>query len=258
MTDDLGNDAVTTAMPARDVRCFPAMLSTEAEALSWARAGAKSGSLVVADYQASARGRSGWPWEIEAGRGIGFSVVLRPAITNAREGWGYVAASMALADIVADNATVEWPDTIEQLHKNPAAAVGIQVDPGVELVNWVVVTVLVNEASAPRAALLADCVKSIEHRMAQDPQIVLAHYRERCTTLGRRVRARLIPMSPGGPAIEGDAVDVLDDGALVLLTPRGNRVAIPPQNLGLLEEGGEPPTIPATAKTSTPSSHDGS
>ncbi|MDQ3430792.1 MAG: hypothetical protein M3467_00935, partial [Actinomycetota bacterium] len=61
------------------------------------------------------------------------------------------------------------------------------------------------------------------------------------STLGRAHTARLIPMGPGGPEVTGEAVDVLADGALVLLTARGNRVAVPPHNLGMLEE----PTGPA-------------
>jgi len=54
----------------------------------------------------------------------------------------------------------------------------------------------------------------------------------------------MIPMGPGGPEIIGEAVDVLADGSLVVLTARGSRVAVPPQNLGLLEEPVDPPEVP--------------
>ncbi len=51
-------------------------------------------------------------------------------------------------------------------------------------------------------------------------------------------------MGPGGPEINGEAVDVLADGSLVVLTARGNRVAVPPQNLGVLATPEGPLTLP--------------
>jgi len=54
----------------------------------------------------------------------------------------------------------------------------------------------------------------------------------------------MIPMGADGPEVVGEAVDVLGDGSLVVLTARGNRVAVPPQNLGLLETPQTPPELP--------------
>ena len=48
---------------------------------------------------------------------------------------------------------------------------------------------------------------------------VKAAYRAECSTLGRRVRLHL----PTGASVEGDAVDVSDDGALVVDTAGGTR-----------------------------------
>jgi len=59
-------------------------------------------------------------------------------------------------------------------------------------------------------------------------------------TLGRHVTALMIPVGPGGPEVTGEAVDVKDDGALVLLTARGSRVAVRPQHLGWLEKPADP------------------
>ncbi len=178
---------------------------------------------------------------------MGFSLVLRPEIPPLREGWGYVAASMGLADVVANGDTaLEWPDTVNHsATSDRVAAIGVYVHLGPDCIEWLVVTALVTDALPPRAPLLASCVAAIEQRMKDDETTVLADYRARCTTLRRMVRARLVPLGPGGPEITGEAVDVLSDGALVLLTQRGNRVAIPPQNLGLLG-GAEPDAEPAT------------
>lgn len=238
MTADLSIATVEAAMPGREIRVFPAMLSTESDAMAWARSGAPSGALVVADYQASARGRGGWPWTTEPGHGLGFSLVLRPDLPQAREGWGYVAASLGLAEIVADGDTaLVWPDTVIDTETAARlAAIGVYALLGPETVEWIVVTVLITEVPAPRATFLARCVAAIEKRLDQPEQTVLDDYKARCRTLTTMVRARMIPLGPGGPEVSGEAVDVLSDGALVLLTARGNRVAVPPQNLGLLED----------------------
>lgn len=239
---DLDLSALAPLLPGRSIRSYPAVLSTEADALAWARAGAHSGSVVVADYQASPRGRGGLPWEVEQGIGLGFSVVLRPELSDARQGWLYSVAAVALGDVLPgadDDDTVEWPDQIV-VDGTRAAAFGVATDVDPAGVRWAVVNVLVEEAAAPRGALLARVVEAIEERLAQDEATVLEDHRRRCATLGRTVRARLIPMGPAGVQIEGVVADVLADGALLIETERGSRVAVLPHHLGMLEDPDEP------------------
>ncbi|MDP9397432.1 MAG: hypothetical protein M3P96_06215 [Actinomycetota bacterium] len=242
MSSDLDPLEVAAALGRRPVRTYPAMLSTEPDAMAWARSGAPAGALVVADYQASPRGRGGWPWQVQAGRGLGFSLVLRPDLPPEREGWLYVAVSLALGDVLAgEDARFDWPDAVTSAAGTPTLArLGVYVQLGPHRTDWAVATVLVEDASPPRAPLLARLVAAVEARLAEPADPVLAAYRPRCVTLGRDVRARLIPLGPGGPEVTGEAVDVLADGALVLLTRRGNRVAVPPLNLGLLEPPEQP------------------
>lgn len=244
MKADLSTEAVRTAVGERAARAYPALLSTEVSAMAWARSGAPAGAVVVADYQASPRGRGGLPWLVQPGLGLGFSLVVRPALTAEREGWPYVAASLAIARVVGD-AEVDWPDAVvaSPSHR-PIARLGVHVELGPARTEWATVTVLVEDVRPPRAPLLGRLVEALEHCLAEEPEIVLTAYRSRCITLGRQVRARMIPMGPGGPEINGEAVDVLADGALVVLTPRGSRVAVPPQNLGLLEAPETPPVVP--------------
>lgn len=237
MSRDLDAAEVTAVLGERPVRAYPALLSTEAAAMAWARTGAPSGAVVVADYQVSPRGRGGLPWTVVAGEGLGFSLILRPTLPPEREGWPYVAASLAVAEALGDHARVEWPDTVlADDVEQPLARLGTYVEPGQDGTEWLTVTVLVEDAAAPRAPLLERLVLALERRLADDPDWVLAVARSRCTTIGRQVRARMIPMGADGPEVNGEAVDVLADGSLVVLTALGNRVAVPPQNLGLLEE----------------------
>ena len=235
MSPDLAPEQLAPDLADRPFRAYPALLSTEPEAMAWARSGAPAGAVVVADYQASPRGRGGWPWQVRPGRGLGFSMVLRPDLPPEREGWLYVVASLALADELGD-VGLGWPETVTTPDGDTVLArLGTFVHLGPARTDWAVATVLVEDARPPRGPLLARVAAALEARLAEPADEVLRQYRPRCTTLGRFVRARMIPLGPSGPSVAGKAVDVLADGALVLLTARGNRVAVRPPNLGVLE-----------------------
>lgn len=241
--EDLSAPVLGAVLGDRPLRAYPALLSTEADALAWARAGAPSGAVVVADYQVSPRGRSGRPWEVRPGEGLGFSVVVRPQLTAAREGWLYVAASAALADVLGEASSLTWPDELWTADAR-VGAVGVHAELGPDVVEWAVVTVLADAARPPRGDLLAGLLRAIEARLAGPDEAVLADYRSECGTLGRTVRARMIPMSPDGPQVVGEAVDVRTDGGLVVVTGRGSRVVVLPQHLGVLEDPATPGAAP--------------
>ena len=79
---DLSEEALAEAMPGRPLRRYVALLSTESDALAWARSGAPEGAVVVAEHQSAPRGRAGWPWNVPPGRNLGFSLVLRPQLPD--------------------------------------------------------------------------------------------------------------------------------------------------------------------------------
>jgi BirA family transcriptional regulator, biotin operon repressor / biotin---[acetyl-CoA-carboxylase] ligase len=237
---DLSPEALADALPGRPLRTYPAMLSTEADAQAWARAGAPAGALVVADYQASPRGRGGLPWQVRQGEGLGFSVVLRPRLAPEAEGWPYVAATDGLAALLSAETT--WPDEVWGRGQRRLAAVGVHANAAATGIDWVVVTVLIADASPPRTPLLGAALEAIEAHLARSPDEVLDAYRGRCRTLGRRVRARLVPMGPAGIVLEGIAADVRTNGGLVIATDEGRRAVVPPQDLGVLEVVEGPPT----------------
>ena len=243
LDDDLAVDALEVDLPGRPLRTYPALLSTEADALAWARAGAPGGAVVVAGYQASPRGRAGLPWQVQQGTGLAFSLILRPKLPADREGWIYTVATSGLADALGADASIAWPDEVRRGGQR-VGAVGAWVELDAEGVSWAVVNLLVPAAAPPRGPMLARVVEAIEACQHAPAEVVLARHRARCTTLGTAVRARLIPLGPAGPRVEGRAVDTLADGALVIETAAGRRVAVRPQNLGLLDalDAASPPT----------------
>lgn len=228
LSGDLGVEQLEAALPGRPVRSYPALLSTESDALAWARSGAPSGAVVTAGYQASPRGRGGLEWHPEPGRSLAFSVVLRPELPAAREGWLYAVAVSALADVT--DGPIEWPDAVPG-----HGAVGVHAELGPAAVDWAVISVLFDAAAPPRAPLLARAVEALEARLAEPSTRLLADYLRRCATIGRAVAARLVPLGPSGTLVSGVARTVLADGALVLEQEDGRRIAVRPQALGVLE-----------------------
>ncbi len=233
-TDDLGPDALRPSFRGREFRTYPALLSTAADAMAWARAGGPSGSVVVADYQASPRGRAGLEWRVRPGASLCFSMILRPGLPPEREGWLYTVAATALAETFGSDAEIEWPDEVLSGERR-VASLGVHAELGPHVVDWAVLNVLVPDAAPPRGPLAAGIVEAVERRLAMRPDAVLVDYLARCRTIGRRVRARLIPMGPGGVKIEGTAVESKLDGALTIGTLREMHVSVRPQNLGALE-----------------------
>lgn len=234
MTEDLAGE-FGEALGDRPARAYPALVSTEADAVAWARAGGPEGAVVVADYQASARGRGGVVWEVRPGRTLAFSLLLRPELPVEREGWLYTVGTSGLADALEGDPEIAWPDEVHD-GGTRVGAVGCQVELGPDATTWAVLNVYVPGAEPPRGPLLRRIVDAIEARYHEEPEGVLATYRPRCRVLGKSVRARLTPLGPNSPSIDGEAVDVLDDGALVIATERGSRVGVRPQHLGELEE----------------------
>ena len=78
----------------RALRCLDVVGSTNDAAREWAEAGAPEGAVITAEEQTAGRGREGRRWHCARGRGLLFSVVLRPACP-AREA-GRIAAVMGI------------------------------------------------------------------------------------------------------------------------------------------------------------------
>ena len=209
------------------------MVSTEADALAWARTGAPGGAVVAAGHQLAPRGRDGRLWNPGEGD-VCFSMVLRPD----PGGRIYVAAGCGLADALGAGSEPAWPD---EVWRGDARAGAVSAGAGGE---WAVLSVLVARPRQPAPQTIAAVVSAIEARLGADFAAVLDDYRRRCRTLGRPVRARLVPVGPAGREVTGRAVGVRSDGALVVERADGHRVAVRPDALGVLEDATETPTTP--------------
>jgi BirA family transcriptional regulator, biotin operon repressor / biotin---[acetyl-CoA-carboxylase] ligase len=137
-----------------------------------------------------------------------------PAGSTIAAGWKEPAVHERAAVVVGAGVNVNWPA--------PGVAGAGELPPDVAeratALNWV------TGRQHSRAELLRAYLRGLEQlygRMveARSPQAVLAAWRERSATLGRVVRVDL-----GADEVEGTAVDITDEGHLVVETgPGGDR-----------------------------------
>ncbi len=246
MADAYTRDRIAGALGAglmgRPLHWHATLPSTNAEAMRLAAAGAAEGTVVIAEEQTAGRGRRGRGWTSPAG-GVWLSVVLRPALPVDRLPLiglvAAVAAARAIQSAAALRAKVKWPNDVLV---GGAKVAGILTEAGPGLA-WVVlgigvnanvpaallprgapypVTSLLEQAGGPidRGRLAVALLRELECGYAvlrgEDRERVLASWRVCSDTLGRAVRVETMSR-----VVEGLAVDVDHNGALLVRTPGG-------------------------------------
>jgi BirA family transcriptional regulator, biotin operon repressor / biotin---[acetyl-CoA-carboxylase] ligase len=254
--DEVDGGWVRRALPGffTPLEVVASVPTTMARAAELASSGAPEGATVVAEEQTQGRGRLGRAWVAPPGSSLLVSVVLRPPLHREAVWLTVAAAGAALAeavDVVAPGAApagLKWPNDLElggrkaagllaeaHLEGDRLAAVllGMGVNVGQtaadfppEVAERATSVSLAAGAPVDRAALLAAWagrfLAGYAELCAGRPGPVLAAYRERLVTVGRRVRVDRIGADP----VVGTAVDLTPTGGLVVQTASGSRVAI--------------------------------
>ncbi|WP_096392882.1 biotin--[acetyl-CoA-carboxylase] ligase [Halorubrum trapanicum] len=230
--------------------------STNARARELAGEGAAD-VAVVADEQTGSRGRLDREWVAPSG-GVWLSVLTRPDVPTARAPLFTLAAAVATTDAAREagvDARIKWPNDVlvgEEADESgegdsdptgrggrKLAGILTEMEGEADRVGWLVVGVGVNANIDPEtlpagaASLSAERGEPIDRRrfaatlleryaaLTASPAAldgVLPAWRERASTLGRRVR-----VEAADGVVEGTAVDVAGPGALVVDTDEGRR-----------------------------------
>lgn len=106
---------LTTQRLGRSIEHFPATESTNTEAQELATEGAPEGTVITTDNQTAGRGRHGEPWFCGTGKGLAFSVVLRPGIKGKSAGLLPLLAGIAVAEALEQfnlQPALKWPNDI--------------------------------------------------------------------------------------------------------------------------------------------------
>lgn len=231
LTEPALSRALERAGLAAPVRFDEVTRSTQVTALELAREGAPEWTLVAAGHQTEGRGRLGRTWRDEPGRALMFSVVLRPELPAERGGLLSLLAGVALVEAcrsVSDrSAGCKWPN---DLLVEGRKAGGMLLESGLDgdRIDHAVLGVGVNLGTPPPDVPNAGAVQAVDEDLLAGflaafarryqptsdafASAVVSEYRERCATLGLRVRARTV----GGGVVEGVATDVDETGGLVV------------------------------------------
>lgn len=99
------------------IRYYPRIGSTNTRAKQLAERGAPDGTVVLADAQSAGRGRQGRPWHSPPGKGLYFSVLLRPprlepAALAALPLVAAVSAAGQLRAVTGTPVAVKWPNDL--------------------------------------------------------------------------------------------------------------------------------------------------
>jgi BirA family biotin operon repressor/biotin-[acetyl-CoA-carboxylase] ligase len=228
--------------PGREalIHYFPEVDSTMEIARGLARGECPPMTTVVAGLQKKGRGRLQRPWVSDAG-GLYFTVVTRPEVGPQQSGRTNLAASVTLASVLSDTcgigARVKWPnDILVDDHK--LAGLLAEMDAEADRVAFVNVGIGINVnnqpppvetgavslrgltgAFVPRKVLLGEFLARFEARLESGlgPELI-EEWKALNATLGRHVR-----VATTGQHVEGRAVDVDENGALILETADGSR-----------------------------------
>jgi BirA family transcriptional regulator, biotin operon repressor / biotin---[acetyl-CoA-carboxylase] ligase len=238
-------NGLKTKIFGKQIFSYDSIGSTMDEVMRLGLADRSEGVVVCADGQTKGRGRLGRRWESKKGRGLFFSILLRPrlsVIESARLTLVFaVALCEALRKIARVEAQIKWPNDI-LIHGKKVAGILTEMNAEMDRVNFIVVGVGVNVlegekdllASATsifletqdkisRVRILQEILFEVEryyHRF-QDKEFssICNQWRKSSATLGQRIR-----LGEGRHAVEGIAKDIDSDGCLLIRTDQGSIV----------------------------------
>lgn len=244
--DDLMARLPANRVVGRDIRVFKETTSTNDVAEKLARDGVKQGAVIFAESQTKGRGRLGRKWESPVGKGLWFSVLLRPQLLPTEATQLTVVAATALARAVQSQTDIapdiKWPNDL-LIGGRKVAGILTEMSAEVDRVNHVIIGIGldVNQAASDfppdvrklatslklergqpvhRGDLAAAILIELERdyaRVCRGEFTALAdEWESRCTTIGQHVTVLI-----GERRVQGRAESLDDSGALLLRTEHG-------------------------------------
>jgi len=242
---------LTSRWLGRHIYYYQDLDSTNRVAQELARQGAAEGTAVVAERQLCGRGRQGRTWHSPAGVGLYSSLILRPALPPNQVQLLTLAVAVAVARSISAQTLlspkIKWPNDI-LIREKKVAGILTEAEAVAERIAHVVVGVGINvnhtaaelgrplealatslrlevgrlvERSALAAKLLVELENWYERLKRGNSSLILDEWRRHAATLGRRVRVFL-----GQTTVEGTALDVTNEGALLVERRDGSRMVV--------------------------------
>ena len=242
-------NGLRTRFVGKDIVFFEEVDSTNRVAKQLAQKGAAAGAVVVAEAQGKGRGRLERPYFSPAGKGIWFSVILRPHILPQEAPKCTLLAAVAVAMAMKRfglKAEIKWPNDI--LHEGKKLT-GILTEMSAEIdrINYIVIGTGINvnmeeeefpeelrdKATSlsimkgeklPRVAFFQAVLEALDELcivLEEDGFApIIARWRDYAVTLGQEVH---VIGAIGKDSFDGRAVDIDEEGALLVETEGGVR-----------------------------------
>nr|HID58149.1 biotin--[acetyl-CoA-carboxylase] ligase [Desulfobacterales bacterium] len=235
-----------------DIVCEPVLTSTNEKARGLLLDGVPEGTLVLAESQTSGRGRRGRNWFSPPGVGLYVSLIALPDISVSQATCLSLGTAVAVARAVEDvcglKVDIKWPNDL-LLKGKKLGGILVEINGDIERVNSIVIGIGLNVnnrkelfppslqhnatslfmatgKSVDRISLLQALLERFEEVyhtfLYADYNTVLDEWRLRTLTLGRKVVISTID----GRLQSGYAIDILEDGSLLLETDEGERKTI--------------------------------
>jgi BirA family biotin operon repressor/biotin-[acetyl-CoA-carboxylase] ligase len=209
----------------------------------------QDGAVLLAESQTAARGRAGRSWVSPPDVNLHFTLLLRTGGRDMRV-LSYItplAIAEAIEDVAASHGgslhvDLKWPndaqiegrkvagvliETAESQEGEAVALVGVGINVNMDVAAYPEIAEIATSVKQafgfelPRELVLAafcDHVERLYEEAASGSRRPFEAWKQRLVTLGREVNA-----TGGGRTLRGVAVDVTDDGALVIETADGAR-----------------------------------
>ena len=237
-------DQTRSSMFGRSFRYHDEIESTNLEAKSLAAAGAPQGTVVIAESQTAGRGRLGRRWTSPAGKGLLFSVILRPPVAMVDAHLLTLVAAVATAEAIEEltpvRPLIKWPNDL-YIDDRKAGGILLEVVGEQDAIEWIVVGIGLNvnteyaelpvalrrtavslkmAAGRPidRSDLLAAILMQLErhylHAVREGFQHTLSGFRQR-----DYLEKRSVSVQTRQGQLIGQAVGIDDQGALLVQLP---------------------------------------
>lgn len=245
--DDLVSRVGLVRVIGRDIQVFQETTSTSDVLERLARDGVREGMVIFAESQTRGRGRLGRPWVSPPGRGLWFSVLLRPSLRPQAATRLTVAAAIGLSRAIRRTLPIrpeiKWPNDI-MLHGRKLAGVLTELSGELDSIRHASLGIGVNanllaedfpaevrplatslrmalgrpiDRPALAAAILQELDEAYAAALGDGFTALAEEWSAQCTTLGR-----LVTVHSGSRRIAGRAEALDDEGALMLRTDSGH------------------------------------
>lgn len=236
-----------TSFIGKHISFYKEIDSTNNIAKEFASKGAKEGFAVVADYQKKGKGRLGRRWESPAGVNIYTSIILRPDISPVFAPQLTLVAAVAVAETISKylnkTAEVKWPNDI-LINSKKVSGILIEMNSEMDKINFIVIGTGVNLNMTQK--MFPDDIRAIATSLKQETgrdisrtDFIQMLYLNLETWYKKYLKHGFAPVRTAwtdyfamagktvrvqqtGKTVEGIALGIDDDGALLLREENGH------------------------------------